>query len=278
MKKQLFTLKVIVISFITTITFAQTGINVQKYDLNYKMKNGKEFTFISLGYGNKYTKNHDSLKSRNRELVQDYRVLSSNENSTIFELEYKKMVFNDKNSKGENTTTNFSPLIGKKVRYTISSKGEMSNFEGFNELPDITYPSGTMTGDIHRQEITHMFPIFSKKPVAIGESWSRKEFGFIIEYKLLNEMKFNGYDCVRIFAQMNLEQSSTKGKDANGMDYIRESTIPYSDIYYFAYKEGMIIYRFSVASCMENIYKTTDNVIFRHNIRDQLWEEHIIFK
>lgn len=272
---------VIVILFFAVSLSAQTGENTKKYDLKYKMKKNKEFTFINMGYGNTYRKNDDSFDfyfSRTRELIQDYKVLSSNNNGIDFELEYKKMVFNDKDSQGKITVTNFEPVIGKKVRYTMSPTGYLSNFEGFDGMPNISYGRGVFRGGLFKEEITHMFPVFPERPVSIGDTWSRKAFAYNIEYRLINEMKVYGYDCVRIFAKMEPDRNFFIRKNSNGDDTIIEDIKPYCDIYYFAYKEGMIIYRISSQSYRDRKIRNLENNTLTHSIMDQLWETFVFFK
>ena len=282
MKNLQFTLFLFLICITVNVQSQESSDISKKFELKYQMKKGKEFTFFSLGYGNKYAKTNSSLtfiSSRERELIQDWEVLSSNENYTVFELEYNKLEFIDTDKEKNITKTNFSPVIGKKVRLTISSNGKMSNFKGFNNLPSVSFPNGEMDSSLYRAELTHMFPILPSKPVKIGDTWSREAWGFTIEYKLISEIEFNGYDCVRIFAQIKPGKTTFERKDQNGNEYnINMIGGGYSDIYYFAYKEGMILYRFSVNSYREDIHTSEEDKILQHLIRDQIWEEHVIFK
>lgn len=282
MKKDQFALLLFLIGIAVNVQSQESSNISKKFDLKYQMKKGKEFTFSSLGYGNRYSKTNDSLifiSSRERELIQDWEVLSSNENYTVFELEYKKLEFIDTDKEKNLTKTNFFPVIGKKVRLTVSSNGKMSDFKGFNKLPSVSIPNGEMDSSLYKAELTHMFPLLPLKPVKIGDTWSREAWGFNINYKLISEIEFNGYDCVRIFAQIKPGETTFDRKDQNGNEYkINMIGGGYSDIYYFAYKEGMILYRFSVNSNREDIHISQEDKILQHFIRDQIWEEHVIFK
>lgn len=278
-----FIILIIVFAIISSdVKYQELSNTSKKYDLKYQLETGKKFTFYSLGYGNNYNIVNNSktfLSSRERELVQNYHVIDGNNKETVFEVEYKKLEFNDIDEDKLKTKTNFSPLVGKKVQFTILPKGEMTNFKGFEELPSIPFPNGVMDGKLCQAELTHMFPIFPEKLVGIGDTWSREVFGYIITYKVLSEIKFNGFDCVRISAQMVPEEKILNRKNEQGKEYtIERIGCQYSDMYYFAYKEGMILYRFSVDSYNETITRSKENEILKHNIRDQVWEEHVVFK
>lgn len=109
-------------------------------------------------------------------------------------------------------------------------------------MPPIQMPGGwNYTGNSLREEIEHLFLTLPDKPVSKGETWTRKAFGVDIAYTLIDEMNVFGHDCVRIFARIENENPMTKGKDRNGNEIMVETNEPYTDVYYFAYKEGMMM-------------------------------------
>jgi len=91
-------------------------------------------------------------------------------------------------------------------------------------------------------------------------------------------VKVFGRDCVRIFAKVEDEQPRSMAKDRNGNDVRVERTEPYSDIYYFDYKNGMMLSRFSVASLGQQIVTDMKGAVLQHQITDRLYETFVTFK
>jgi hypothetical protein len=192
--------------------------------------------------------------------------------SSTFEAEYIQKKYVDQGANSKTTITDFNEIIGKKVKYTLSKKGQLSNLVGFDAMPPVKMPSGgNYTGQHLQEEIEHLFLTLPNEPVSIGDSWKREAFGVEIEYNLIDEVNFMGYDCVRIFANI-IERTSQKIKDNSGKVMISEVFEPYSDIYYFAYKEGMMIYRFSVSSYANNVLMDLEKNVQRKIERDILYE------
>ncbi len=281
MKNLLFTL-LFLIGFAIHAQSQESSNISKKYNLNYQMKKGTEFTFYSLGYGsvnNVIGDTTEFFSSRKRDLIQEYKVLSSNVTGMAFEVKYRKLEFIDTDKDGNQIVTPFIPLKGKIVYFTMKSNGELTDFKGFDDIQDMPFPSGIMDGDLCKMELTHMFPIFPQEPAGIGFTWTRKDFGYIMSYKVIDEMEYKGHDCLRIFARFIPENTEYTRKDENGRDISVEIKGGfYSDIYYYAYKEKMILYRFSVDSYREVMKETPDHNVTEHYVRDQAYEEHIIFK
>ncbi len=281
MKNLLFTL-LFLIGFAIHAQSQESSNISKKYNLNYQMKKGTEFTFYSLGYGsvnNVIGDTTEFFSSRKRDLIQEYKVLSSNVTGMAFEVKYRKLEFIDTDKHGNLTVTPFSSLKGKTVHFTMKPNGELTDFKGFDDIQEMPFPSGVMDGDLCKTELTHMFPVFPDEPLSIGETWTRNGFGYIMKYRVIGEMKYNGYDCIRIFARFIPENPKYTRKDETGRDVSVEIKGGfYSDIYYYAYKEKMILYRFSVDSYREVMKETPDHNVTEHYVRDQAYEEHIIFK
>ena len=272
----------IVIAFISLWTLsliARTEAQEGKYDLKYNLRTGQEFSLLNMNIANNYIKSQDGftkLSSRTRDLELNYKVISRNDTSMTFEVEYKKKLYKSTDKDGKLVVTDFAAILGKKGRYTISSTGDLSHFEGFGEIPSVTMPEGwKYTGAALQEEIEHLFLTLPEKPIAKGEKWIRKAFGVNIEYQLMDEVKLYGYDCVRIFAKIDNEQTISKRKDRNGNDITIENTEPYSDIYYFAYKEGMMLSRFSVMSLGQMIATNVKNEVVTHQRSDSLYETFV---
>jgi hypothetical protein len=155
----------------------------------------------------------------------------------------------------------------------------VGGFTGFKEMPGVQMPGGWVyTGAHLQEEIEHLFPTLPDRPVCLGDTWTRKAFGVNIEYRLMDEVKLYGYDCVRIFAKIWDAQSKTRRKDQSGNEITVERGQPYSDIYYIAYKEGMMLYRFSVSSYGWYKIFNANNEIVNDRIMDSLYETFISFQ
>jgi len=211
----------------------------------------------------------------------NYQVIDNTKNGLILEVAYngkKSEVYFKKKVR----INDYSSLNGGKIRYTLSSKGTVSNFKNFEKL-NRKLPDGReiSIGNL-QEELIHLFPFLPEKPVKIGDKWTASFGGengqerFSLDYFLLDELKVNGLDCVKIKANYTTENQYTvktkKGKDAQ----LKEKDLGH-DIYYFAYKKGVVIMRKSIGNGITNILwdKETNKIEKRTN--DVLYETNVIF-
>lgn len=278
--KKTFISAMILILCVNSGSFAQSGKN-DLYDLKYKVKKGTEFTLRNMNISNSFAKTDSVFKkesSQTRDLIVKYLCVNVTDTSSEFEVEYLKKLYRYYNGQGQETITDFSDILGKKVRYTLSDNGVVSSFKGFSELPEVQMPGNwKYTGRHFQEEIEHFFPTLPDHPVEIGYTWVRNDFGVTIEYRIMDKVEMYGHDCLRIFARISGE-STTTGTDRNGNSFKVDKNEPYTDIYYFAYQEGMIIYRFSVSSLGTQYFRNDKNQVIFSRETNTLYETFITFK
>jgi hypothetical protein len=260
----------------------QPGGAERKYDLRYALKKRQQFSLRNMYVGNTYVKRGDS-RSKTGALTRDlqlvYTVVETGADGITFEVEYRGKVYRNTGSDGKVVVTDFAPIVGKKVRYTISPSGELGGFVGFEQMPGVPMPGGwTYDGPRYREELEHMLLVLPTAPVGKGDTWTRSAFGVRFEYLLVDEVKMFGRDCVRIFAKVEDEQTRSMAKDRNGNDVQVERSEPYSDIYYFDYKNGMMLSRFSVASLGQQVVTDMKGAVLQHQVTDRLYETFVTFK
>jgi len=267
------------LAFSVLIPGAWSKAEEKTYDLKYRLKPGEEFSLLNMHISHQNQKTPSGmvrLRSLTRDLELNYRVVSADDGVMTLEVEYRKKLYRDTDQAGKLAMTDFAEILGKKARYAISPTGELSRFEGFKEMPPVRMPGGyPYTGVFLQEEIEHLFPTLPDQPIGKGGTWTRKAFGVHIEYTLIDEVKVFGHDCVRIFARIENEQPVTKRKDRNGNEVTIETVEPYTDIYYFAYKEGKMLYRFSVASNAQSLMKNDKGELINHMISDVLYETFV---
>ena len=221
----------------------------------------------------------DKVSALTRDLRLLYKVVEADAAGVTFEVEYRSKVYRSTGNDGKVVVTDFAPIVGKKVRYTISPSGDLGRFAGFEEMPAVPMPGGwNYDGPRYREELEHMFLTLPTRPVGKGETWTRSAFGVKFEYMLLDEVKHFGRDCLRIFAKIEDEQTRSMAKDRNGNDVQVERTEPYSDVYYFDHKNGMMLSRFSVASFGQQIVTDLKGAVLQHQVTDRLYETFVTFK
>ncbi len=260
---------------------AAAGVRAEEktYNLKYRFQPGQEFSLRNMHISHQNLKTPDGvvrLGSLTRDLEIDYRVVSADASGATLEITYRKKLYRNTDRDGKVAVTDFAAILGRKARYTISPTGALAGFEGFAEMPPVRMPTGRdYTGPFLQEEIEHLLLTLPDKPVAKGETWTRKAFGADIAYTLIDEVNLFGRDCVRIFARVEDEEPLTKGKDPKGNEVTIETQEPYTDIYYFDVKDGMMLYRFSVASNAQSVVRNAAGEIINHRVFDVLYETFV---
>ena len=159
---------------------------------------------------------------------------------------------NEQNPQG-NADTDFSKLLGKKVKISLSSNGEVSECKGFEELPVIAMPmQGEDDAEDYKRFIEVLFPAMPDYPVSIGENWSfektrKRETGekSVVNittnytYNFVEETVIDGIECLKIDVEM---LSTEKGEQVQGgMVGILDIEEEGKRTIFFAYKKGMIL-------------------------------------
>ncbi len=270
---------VLFLAVLLTISASGASAQERSYDLKYRLEPGREFSVLNMHISHQNFKTPAGIVgfgSLTRDLMLDYRVVAADEAGMTLEATYRKKLYRNTDREGKVAVTDFAAILGRSARYMISPTGVLSQFQGFAEMPPVRMPSGgNYTGAFLQEEIEHLFLTLPDKPVAKGETWTRKAFGVDIAYTLVDEVRIFGRDCVRIFARIQEENPLSKAKDRNGNELTVETTEPYTDIYYFDYKEGMMVYRFSVASHAQRLFKNAAGEVVNHQVFDVLYETFV---
>lgn len=241
---------VIFVSFAVPNLFAQGKL----YELKYQLAKGTKITMTSTGDVNSV------MDQMGNEVVTDisgdaediFVVLSANKTKGLtLEYEFGARSQNMDSAMGSDST-DFSELIGKKVKFVLLPNGKVEGFEGFDTLPVITSSSGDeLNEETYILAVKTTFPLLPDKPVKFGDSWTDNQVmdipqsGSILNlendytYTLIEEVKKDGFDCLKI--EMTGTSHLVGDFEQEGMALsIERDTISTGTIY-FAYKEGMLI-------------------------------------
>jgi hypothetical protein len=171
----------------------------------------------------------------------------------------------------------FAGLPGKHVQFTLSRTGVV---DGFANVDIEKNDESEQLLSTLEEEIIHMLPMLPDQPVKIGDKWEgsfgggEEGFGsFSLEYTLLDEVVYKGYDCVKIIAWYNTNDASS-GTTSSGKKYQWEAQSTGQDLYYFAYKQGILLSRKSIGSGTSKVYFVDDDVTQRR-ADDVLYETEI---
>jgi len=231
---------------------AQAGEKL--YELKYQMAEGTRFVIKSDGITESVT---DQM---GMEMVAEitgggedtYTVLSANPDKSLsMELEMGEQV-QDVSSDQGSASTDFSALVGKKVKFTLSPNGEVSDFDGFDELPEIPTATGdVLTSDLYILGVKESFIRLPDKPVKMGDTWTdvrandvplggatlRSESDYT--YKLVEEAKKDGFDCLKIAIAGKEKLTGDFEQAGTALSIDRETQV--TGFLYFAFKQGMFI-------------------------------------
>lgn len=224
------------------------------YELKYQLAKGSKITMISTGEVNSV------MDQMGTEVVSDiyfeaediFVILSADkEKGLTLEYEFGERS-QDIDSPMGSDSTDFSELIGKKVKFVLLPNGKVEGFEGFDGLPEIT----SSTGDELNEEtyilgIKTTFPRLPDGPVKIGDTWSDTQVMDIPQgnnilkaensftYKLIEETEKDGFDCLKIEITGTSRLNGDFEQGGTALYIEREGTS--TGTLYFAYKEGMFI-------------------------------------
>lgn len=255
------------------------------FDLEYQLKKDTVFLLKNRSVYADYKNEKDKLIKWNfmnahMELV--YNVLSSSEEDGLtLEVEYadryRKLEF-----RGTVTEPDFSNLIGGKIQYKLSPKGDISGFKNFEELNVSLGEDGEESIQNLQEEIIHLLPHLPENPVQIGDKWTgRVEAGnsggenFKIEYTLVEELVQDGLDCVKIIARYTTNsKNSVTQRDKT---YIVNRDGQGHDVYLFAYKKGFLLSRTSIGDETMDIFDSANNPL-QQRIIEVIYETDIVFR
>jgi len=183
-----------------------------------------------------------------------YTVISGDEKTGFtFESEFGEREQDVESPMGA-ASTDFSELIGKKVRFVVSPTGIVSGLEGFDELPEImSATQEKITKDAYIIGAKASFPLLPENPVKFGDTWTESdeqevpmEGGTIkivsnSTYTLIEEIIKDGLDCVKIEVSSTVKTSGTFEQQGMPLKMDRDSKA--TETIHFAYKKGMYLTR-----------------------------------
>jgi hypothetical protein len=242
--------------FIIQGSAKKTDMNTspKKYDIEYRMKEG---TSLVIDYSQKDQYTREILGNALSEEQEDIfaciiSVKEIKNNNMGLELEIKKMaqLSGDPQS---GAGPDFSSLTGKKVFFDLTHKGQLINFEGLHNLPEIYNQARqiTITQDVYKSLITSIFPALPENPVEEGNTWkshqvySLKIAGGEVQvendhiYTLLGETVHNGIPCLKFGADFT---TTVKGNgQVQAMNFKMDMQGEGTQTIFFSHEQGMII-------------------------------------
>jgi hypothetical protein len=226
----------------------------KQYTLAYKMDKGTKFTVqVSRNHRNHRNFMGNDLTTNTEELVEyGFTVKSTADDGMRLELEYTKREYESDDTQAL-MSPDFSELIGRRVKVLLSPTGVLSDFKGFDDLPEIAIPGqDDSLGELrYINNASSLFPRLSKMPVAQGSSWSvaleyDEPVGDITlpltvsyTYTIIEETSYKGHDCLKIGGEYTIDLSGPLA--AGGLELELNLSGTGTDTIYFAWKMGMFL-------------------------------------
>jgi hypothetical protein len=142
-----------------------------------------------------------------------------------------------------------SSVEGKSFNMTFSPIGEEKDLSGAESIEFEVEP-GTITNIASKFQT--IFPDFAGRPIKIGDAWTTRaaitensnKSESTITLELLNTLEgfetVEGMECVRIKAEFTGTVEGTSEPEP-GVELVSEGEVKGTDIWYFAYKEGIFV-------------------------------------
>lgn len=142
-----------------------------------------------------------------------------------------------------------SPVKGESFDMTFSPLGEEKDLLGAESIEYEVEP-GTITNIASKFQA--IFPDFAGRPVKIGDTWTTQavitenssKSESVIKLELLNTLEgfetVEGMECVRIKTEFTGTLEG-KSEPEPGVELVSEGDVKGTDIWYFAYKEGIFV-------------------------------------
>jgi len=260
MKKEKLSIPLLCLTFlITAVIFVNFAVPTlfageKSYELKYQLKKGIKFTMTSTGEVNSVMDQQGTevLTDIYGEAEDFYVVLSSDKKKgLLLEYEFGERSQDIDSAMGSDST-DFSELIGQKVKFVLLPNGKVEGFEGFDSLPEISTGTGDeLTEETYVLGVKTTFPLLPDKPIKIGDTWSDNQImdvpsggsilnlEFNFTYTLIEETEKDGFDCLKI--EMKGVSRLSGDFEQGGMPLSIERETTSTGTLYFAHKEGMLI-------------------------------------
>lgn len=225
----------------------------RKYKIEYKLKKGMAFGIITTTERKSVREMMgNEIKSTTIDAIEyDATVTQEKDGTATIEVTYK-----DRSHETDDPQTqldmDLSGLLGKKARFAMTSRGELSEFAEFDALPEFVIAGGQTLGESqYINELKELFVQLPEEEIAVGETWSYTmvfdepiEGGgakVVIDYKytLAEVSERNGHDCLKLAGEYI---TNVTGEGAEqGLEYKITLAGKGSETAWFAYKKGMLL-------------------------------------
>jgi hypothetical protein len=224
------------------------------YDLSYKMSAGDSFTMKTIGTTtilmNAQGQDIDIDGKSSNETT--YKVTEVRPDGSLrMEMVYVSMSQSTQTPMGD-SDADYSAWIGKKTQFTLSPKGVLSEFAGFDQLSPVSSSMGeTVNGDQIMKGLNGIFFKLPDHPVNIGESWTDttndevplgdNKISRQVEttYTVSGIEKKDGQECLKIDVVSNQKMSGELEQQNMQMKMTRDTKS--TGAVYFAPKKGFYV-------------------------------------
>ena len=251
--------------------------------LAYKVGSGQSFTMKSEGSSTIKTEQmgESITVEMNSANETAYRVSAGSSDGTMqYEMEFKARKQSAKSQMGNNET-DYSTWIGKKVGFSLSPRGVLSDFRGFDQLPEIAGATGEkVTGELVQKGMSDHFFKLPDHPVKIGETWAIKDSAGIpyggstlkkvgtTTYSAVEKVNIDGSDCFKIDITAIEKLSGEFEQQGTQIELTREKTS--TGVIYFALDKGMYISMESTSVGSSQIYVAAAGITIPQEIKSKL--------
>jgi len=245
---------IILISFLSSCALFKGAKGGDAILLNYKVEKGQSFIITNSSNSEIITEQMGQTISIQMETTYTMEGKSlgiQEDNSSRLELKYTGMS-QKMTSDMTNGNTDYSKILNKLFTLDLGSKGETTNFEGFDDFPTITNAAGEkINGEMFKQGLRIMFISLPEEPVKVGSSWvqdvsSELPYGGsvlntrgTIEYKVIEKKEIDGLPCLIIESHTSL--TTTGEFTQQGMEISIDRTNNSQSNIIFAYTKGMFV-------------------------------------
>ena len=225
----------------------------RKYELEYKLKKGSTFEitfFESDRYRREVMGNETVTNTKNEYLVR-CATKSIENGGLVIEAEYaeRSHMTDDPQHPG----IDFTELIGVKASFTLSSKGELSHFQGLETYPEIEIPDQqtTLKANRYQNELIRLFLPLPDEKIGIGETWIHESeyvekvseddvtITLQTQYTLLEETRKQNHDCLKINSDYTI--SAIGEVTQEGMKIQIDLEGKGSDTIFFDHNRGLLL-------------------------------------
>ncbi|MFC2156550.1 DUF6263 family protein [Acidobacteriota bacterium] len=243
-------------SLVMSAAISKPAASQKVYELKYQMSVGTKFVMKSTGASNVETDQMGNIVTTDITGGGEdkFTVLAASpETGLTLEYEFGERDQLMESSVVGSASTDFSELVGMKVKFLLSKTGDVDGYEGFDKLPAITTSTeDTLDEASYKLGAKSLWFALPEKPVKIGDTWTDEQTEDIpvqdsvltsestTTYKVVEEVQKDGYDCLKIEHNGVTRLSGEFEQQGTPLTMERETTS--KGVFYFAYKLGMFIY------------------------------------